>query len=67
MILGKFWSRYDLQNFRKLIFLVYDQGELSKGTVDGHAMFDWPVQMATKMADDRGMSVTPYSSTAHIN
>ena len=28
---------------------------------DGHAMFaDWPVQMATKMADGPGMSVTPY-------
>ena len=33
MILSKFWSRYDLQNFRKLNFLGDDQGELSKGTV----------------------------------
>jgi hypothetical protein len=29
----KFWSRYDLQNFRKRIFLGDGQGELSKGTV----------------------------------
>ena len=33
MILSKFWSRYDLQNFRKRNFLGDDQGELSKGTV----------------------------------
>ena len=33
VILSKFWSRYDLQNFRKRIFLGDDQGELSKGTV----------------------------------
>ena len=33
MILSKFWSRCELQNFRKLIFLGDDQGELSKGTV----------------------------------
>ena len=33
VILIKFWSRYDLQNFRKLIFLGDDQGELSKSTV----------------------------------
>jgi hypothetical protein len=33
VILSQFWSRYDLQNFRKLIFLGDDQGELSKGTV----------------------------------
>ena len=33
VILGKFWSRYDLQNFRKRKFLGDDQGELSKGTV----------------------------------
>jgi hypothetical protein len=33
VILSKFWSRYDLQNFRKLNFLGDDQGELSKGTV----------------------------------
>ena len=33
MILGKFWSRYDLQNFRKRNFLGDDQGESSKGTV----------------------------------
>ena len=34
VILSKFWSRYDLQNFRKRIFLGDDQGELSKGTVE---------------------------------
>ena len=36
MILSEFWStsRYDLQNFRKRMFLGDDQGELSKGTVD---------------------------------
>jgi hypothetical protein len=33
VILSKFWSRYDLQNFRKRKFLGDDQGELSKGTV----------------------------------
>ena len=37
VILSKFWSRYDLQNFRKRNFLgddqPGDQGELSKGTV----------------------------------
>jgi hypothetical protein len=33
VILSKFWSRYDLQNFRKRNFLGDDQGELSKGTV----------------------------------
>jgi hypothetical protein len=33
VILTKFWSRYDLQNFRKRKFLGDDQGELSKGTV----------------------------------
>jgi hypothetical protein len=35
VILSKFWSRYDLQNFRKRKFLGDDQGELSKGTVQG--------------------------------
>jgi hypothetical protein len=29
VILSKFWSRYDFQNFRKRIFLGDDQGELS--------------------------------------
>jgi hypothetical protein len=33
VILGKFWSRYDLQNFRKRKFLVDDQGEFYKPTV----------------------------------
>jgi hypothetical protein len=33
VILGKFWSRYDLQNFRKRDFLGDDHGELSKSTV----------------------------------
>ena len=33
VILSKFWSRYDLQNFRKRNFLGDDQGELSKSTV----------------------------------
>jgi hypothetical protein len=33
VILSEFWSRYDLQNFRKRSFLGDDQGELSKGTV----------------------------------
>ena len=33
VILRKFWSRYDLQNFRKWNFLGDDQGELSKGTL----------------------------------
>ena len=33
VILSKFWSRYDLQNFRKQFFLVDDQGDLNKGTV----------------------------------
>jgi hypothetical protein len=30
VILSKFWSRYDFQNFRKRTFLGDDQGELSK-------------------------------------
>jgi hypothetical protein len=33
VILSKFWSRYDLQNFREQKFLGDDQGELSNGTV----------------------------------
>jgi hypothetical protein len=33
VILSKFWSRYDLQNFRKRFFFGDDQGEFSKGTV----------------------------------
>jgi hypothetical protein len=33
VILSKFWSRYDLQNFRKRNVLGDDQGELSKSTV----------------------------------
>jgi hypothetical protein len=34
VILGKFWSRYDLQNFEnRFFFWGDDQGELSKGAV----------------------------------
>ena len=33
MILSKFWSRYDLQNFREQKFLGGDQSELIRGTV----------------------------------
>ena len=33
VILSKFWSRYDLQNFREQKFLGDDQSELIKGTV----------------------------------
>jgi hypothetical protein len=39
VILSKFWSRYDLQNFRKRKFLGDDQGELSKGTVNYNSVW----------------------------
>jgi hypothetical protein len=44
VILSKFWSRYDFQNFRKRTFLGDDQGELSKPTVR-HPRTDVPYRV----------------------
>ena len=41
--MGKSWSRYDLQNFRKRNCLGDDQGELSKGTVVEGSRPRWPI------------------------